>query len=90
MPGASANPFTKCFLCICATASSRRHWPVVLRYARPKYPDHGDGEEGEKCLEEAAVDASAGRVAEMYANDVLEDLTDGEEEGRADQVNYIS
>ena len=80
-----ANKFLVSSIC---RRTGRRRRPVVLRDARPKDKDHDDGEEGEKGLEEAAVDATVRTVADMDADDELEDLSNGKEEGGSDEIYY--
>ena len=72
-------------LCI-ITASRRWYGPVVFRNAAPENPDHDDGEEGEEGFEEGAIDLAVCAVADVDADDVLEDLAEGEEEGGCDEV----
>jgi len=70
---------------VCATCGGG-HGPVVLGDARPEDPDHDDGEEGEERFEEAAVDLPSRACADVWADDVLEDLADGKEEHGAGEV----
>jgi hypothetical protein len=67
-----------------------RHGPVVFRDARPEDPDHDDGEHGEESRKKAAVDGTVGAVADMHANNVLEDLADGEEDSSGAEVDYVN
>lgn len=61
--------------------------PVVLGDARPKCPHGHHGKEGKERLEEAAVDSAVGRVANVHADDVLEDLSNDEEESGSEEVD---
>ena len=62
--------------------------PVVFGDAGPEDPDHDDGQEGEECFKESSVDGSVGCIAEVYADDILEDLANGEEEHCCDEVDW--
>ena len=64
------------------------HGPVVLGDAGPVDPDHDDGEEGEEGFEEGAVDLGMGGEADVDADDVLEDLADGEKEGGGEKIDW--
>ena len=57
------------------------HRPIIFRYARPENPYHNDREECEEGFEESPVNLAIGASTYVGANDVLEDLTNGEEEG---------
>ena len=67
-------------------ASWRRHWPVVFCYASPEDPDADHCQEGEERLEQPAVDCAFRAIADVHADDILEDLADREEECCADEV----
>lgn len=69
-------------------ANGGRHGPVIFCDARPEDPDHDDGEQGEEGREEAAVDGAAGAGADVHADNVLEDLADGEEESGDAEVDW--
>lgn len=56
----------------------RGHGPVVFGDAAPEEPDRHHGQHGEQGFEQGAVDFPAGGLAQMRANDVVEDLPDGE------------
>ena len=60
-----------------------RHRPIVLGDARPEDPDHYYREEREQGLEEPAVDLAVGALANVDADNVLEDLSDGEKDSCA-------
>jgi len=64
-----------------------RHGPVVFCDARPEDPDHDDGQHGEESREESAVDGTVRAVADVHADNVLEDLADGEEESGGTKVD---
>ena len=63
---------------ISARASNSWHRPVVLGDARPEDPDHHDRKEREKGLEETTIDLARGASADVDADNVLEDLSNGE------------
>ena len=65
----------------------RRKRPVVFGDAGPEDPDHDDRQEGKECFKESSVDGSVGCSAKVYADDILEDLSDGEEEHCCDKVD---
>jgi hypothetical protein len=67
-----------------------RHGPVVFRDARPEDPDHDDGQQREESREEAAVDGTVGAVADVHADNVLEDLADGEEDSSGAEVDCVN
>ena len=66
-----------------------RHGPVVFCDARPEDPGHDDGQQSEESREEAAVDCAVGTNADVHADDVLEDLADGEEESGGAEVDCV-
>lgn len=72
---------------VCA-ACGGRHGPVVFGDAGPEDPDHDDREQGEEGRKEAAVDGTIGAVADVHADNILEDLTDGKEEAGSDEVDW--
>ena len=63
-------------------------WPVVFGYAGPEIPDGDDGQECEQCLEQRSVDLSVGTIADMGADDILEDLANGKKEDGAGEVAH--
>jgi hypothetical protein len=67
-----------------------RHGPVVFRNARPEDPDHDDGQQGKEGREESAVDGAVRAVADVHANNVLEDLADGEEDSGGTKVDCVN
>ena len=71
---------------VCA-AIRCRHRPVILRYARPKYPDQHHGYEGKKCLEKAAVDFAIRAIANVHADDILENLAESKGQCPANKVD---
>ena len=76
--------------CICARSSDSRHRPVVLGDTRPEDPDHHNRKKCEKSLEETTVDLAASARADMDADDILEDLSDSEEESSAEEIDCRS
>jgi hypothetical protein len=65
------------------------HWPVILGDTRPEYPDHDYSQQGEQRLEETAVDLAVCASADVHADNVLENLSDREEERGANEVYCI-
>lgn len=76
------TPVPSSRLCVRA-ASGRRHGPVIFCYAGPEDPDQDNGEECKEGFEEAAINRAVGASADVYADDVLKDLADGETEACA-------
>lgn len=71
-------------LSICS--GHRGHWPVVLGNAGPKHPDHDNGQEREERFKQSSVDLAVGTVADVDADDVLENLGNGEQQGSRDKI----
>ena len=67
---------------------ARIHRPVVLGDARPEQPDQDHGDQGEESLEQGAVDRARGAVANVRADDKVEDLSQCEGNGRAGEVDH--
>lgn len=65
-----------------------RHRPIVFGDAAPEAPYCTNCQKSEKCLEQCAVNLAAGGVAEVNADHVFEDLSDGEQQGGSSQVDY--
>lgn len=66
-----------------------RHGPVVFCDARPEDPDHDDGQKGKESREKSAVDRTVRAVADVHANNVLEDLADREEDSGGTKVDCV-
>lgn len=61
------------------SAACDGHWPVVLCYTGPEDPSHDHCEKSEEALEKCSVDLSIRPRANMRADDILEDLSNGKE-----------
>ena len=68
-------------------ATGRRYRPLVLSDAGPENPDHDYRQQREECFKQRAVDLARGRLAKMRTDDVLEDLTDCEQQAGDQQVH---
>lgn len=55
------------------------HRPVILGDARPEDPDHDHGKERKQGLEKTTVDLARGSRADVDTDDILEDLSNCEE-----------
>ena len=73
---------------LCVSAPRDGHRPVILGDARPEHPYHYDGEQSEQCFEKSAVDLAAGAAANIYADNVFEDLPDCKEDDSRYEVDY--
>lgn len=69
-------------------AAGRGHGPIVFCDTRPEYPNRHDGAESEQSLEQGAVDFAACAVADVRADNVLEDLAEGEKHGGCEEVDW--
>lgn len=63
------------------------HRPIVLRDARPEHPNHYDREQSEERLKETTINLSIGTVADVRADNVLEDLPDGKQKSGAQEID---
>jgi len=54
--------------------------PLILSNTTPEEPQSDHWEQYEKCFEQRAINLAMGRVAQMYADDKVKDLTDDEQE----------
>ena len=72
-----------------ARASNCRHRPVILGDTRPEDPDHYYRKQREERLEQATVDFARGAGADVDADNILEDLSNSEEQSCAKEINYM-
>lgn len=74
-------------LCVCAFRDLGK-WPVVFSDTGPEGPDHYYGSQGEEGFEQPAVDGTVRPVADVYADHVLENLSNSEKQCCANQVHW--
>lgn len=74
------------FSVVCA-GLGRGQRPIVFGDAGPEDPDHDNSQECKQRFKETSIDGSVGRSTEVYADDILEDLSDSEEEHCCDEVD---
>ena len=61
---------------VCSAVCASSHcWPVVLSNARPKDPDHDNRQQSEESLEKSTINLPACPLANMFADNVVEDLS---------------
>jgi hypothetical protein len=68
-------------------ACHSRHWPVVLGDAGPEHPYHYYCQQGEERLEESSINLAVCAVADVHADNILEDLSNSKEKGRTEEVD---
>ena len=68
-------------------STANRQGPVIFGNTAPEGPDSNDWEEREKGLEQSTVDLSIGGLAKVDADHVLENLTNGEQQGRSGKID---
>lgn len=68
--------------------STAGHGPIIFGDAAPEEPDADDRQEIEKRLKHGSVDFAADRIADVRADDKVEDLADGKQEGGSREVDW--
>lgn len=61
--------------------------PVILGDTAPENPNHDNGEKREQCFEQSTVDFAVGCLAEMGADDKVEDLSNGEQKTSSAEID---
>jgi hypothetical protein len=70
-----------------SVVSTRRHGPIILRDTAPEEPHADDGQETEERLEQCPVDFTVERIADMRADNKVEDLSKGEKDCCSGEVD---
>lgn len=78
---------SRCEGCL-AVSSANGHWPVVFGNAAPEDPYHDHGTKVEEGFKEGTVDFTIGGVAEVRADDELENLAQGKQKGGDREVYF--